>query len=463
MTVRRYLPPALFAVVAIAAAIVIAGAGDSDPYKVRVQLDNASGLRSGRAVKIDGAKVGEVGDIAIGRRDVVVADLDIERKYAPIGRGASVAIQSTNLLGEKFVTLGRGDRSRPEPSGAVIPQSRVTTPVDLDQVIDVLDAPTRARLGILINEAGLGLTGRRLDFNALLKELPPSLQAATKLLDEVVSDRRTVATLVSRSERFVTRFAAERKRLGAMIDAAGGTMESLASRRQRLAETLSRAPATLRTLRGFLARLEGTARLLGPASGAISASVPPLSRTLDEVEPFRRAAEPALEQAVRTGPQLTRLADGATPVIRRANPALGQLARLARELAPVTRTLDRAVADVYGLLEGWGRATQTRDGLSHVFRGHALFSLDTIRSALARITPKAKARRRVSPRRPDRSTRSPAPAARQERRPALKAPTLPSIRLPGLPGIELPKNLSLPDAGGVDDRAHSLLDFLLAP
>ena len=39
--------------------------------------------------------------------------------------------------------------------------SRITPSVDLDQVLDVLDAGTRTRLRILLNEAGVALAGRR--------------------------------------------------------------------------------------------------------------------------------------------------------------------------------------------------------------------------------------------------------------------------------------------------------------
>src|SRR5204863_7569850 len=102
----------------------------------------------------------------------VVAELELNAAEAPVRRHVSVSISSLNLLGQKYVAVDKGNANATAPSGFSVPRSRIGTSTDLDQVIGVRDADTRAQLAVLINEAGAAMIGRRADFNALLGELP---------------------------------------------------------------------------------------------------------------------------------------------------------------------------------------------------------------------------------------------------------------------------------------------------
>lgn len=458
---------AALAVTLVAVVVVVARSGDNRDYKVFLQLSNAEGLREGRAVKIGGADVGKIKKIELGRGDLVQAELALDRHDGRVGKGASATIKPTNLLGEKFVELDPGDRSAPEPSGVVIPRSRVTGSVDLDQVINVLDADTRTRLGILINEAGLGMTGRRADFSSLLAQLPPSLDSARALVGELVSDNHTLARLIVRGERFASRVTPERRALARMIDSAGETMRTLSARRAQLRDTVERAPGALSTLQRFLAELRLTTRPLGPAARAISRTGPALTRTLSALDPFRRAAEPTLAKATAVAPTLTTLGTQATPVLRRSNPALRSLTAFARSVAPVTgmlghgmgvntRTSPGGIDDILDTMHEWAQTIQTRDGLSHVFRGWLNVTPDQLRQFLERF---------VNPRRPAARAEHGSPGSRGE---ATKPAGKP---LPGLPpqvrralrdavkglGLPAPKRPETTDAPVL----APLLDYLL--
>ena len=74
-----------------------------------------------------------------------------------------VAVAAQNFLGQKRVQLDPGDAATPAPSGYEVPAENVTTPTDLDQVLNVLDADTRTRAMVLLNEAGAAVLGRRVD------------------------------------------------------------------------------------------------------------------------------------------------------------------------------------------------------------------------------------------------------------------------------------------------------------
>jgi phospholipid/cholesterol/gamma-HCH transport system substrate-binding protein len=347
-------------------------------------MDDALGLRDGSKVVVGGVEVGRV-KVALGDGDKVDADLEIDSEHAPVGRDVRAYVTSVNLLGQKSLELDPGDVRKPAPNGFVIPAARLTPATDLDQVLDVLDTGTRARLTVLINEAGAAFTGRRQDFSALLKELPSSLSRGTAMLDRLVADHRTLADLLARSDRFVDTVTAERRHLARLLDTVGRTAETFATRRAQLRETLRRLPATLTTARAFLGDLQRTTVPLGPAARDIRATAKPLSDTLAQLEPFTKSATPALKQAVAISPKLTRLADGATPTLRKAVPTLNAVAQLSTDLAPVSDILMRSADNIIATAANWAHAIQFRDGLGHVFRAEVAVTPQALNAMVDRL------------------------------------------------------------------------------
>ena len=267
----------------------------------------------------------------LGERDQAIVTLKFKDGRGPVPKDTEVAISAVNLLGQKQVELfpNQGDKSH-APSGYVIPASKVTPSTDLDQVLSVLDADTRTRLTILINEAGTAFTGRRADFSRLLRGTPDGIVNIGRLADQVSTDNRALGRLVDSGDRFLAELAPRRRELGELIEAFEGTTVTVAERREALRATLARAPRTLGTLQTFLADLEQTTVPLEPAAREIAAAAPRLSETVREIEPFRQAAAPALADARRVAPSLDSLAVEATPVLQRARRTLGLSATFSR-------------------------------------------------------------------------------------------------------------------------------------
>lgn len=477
MAARKLIAPAV-AVVAAGLLLLLITRGGDHHLRLRVQLPQATGLREGTVVRADGgAEVGKIDRLSLDRNDNVLADLDLDPDKVRVGTGASVRLTTQNLLGESTVTLNTGDVRRPVGNGFVIPASRVGTNVQLDQVVDVLDGDTRARLAVLVNEAGLALTGRGLDLNDLLRRLPPSLDTSTALLSALSRDTRAIGQTVTQSDRFVHDMTKQRHALNALVRSTGQTMTTIAGRQANLRATLTRAPTTLRTLQQFLGDLESTTRPLGPAADALTRAAPPLRSTLASIDPFRKVIDPVLDEARTVSPALSDLARGATPVVVRAKPSLATTAKLLESSGPFTRAIDGGVDDLVGFMEAWSRAIQARDGISHVFRGRALMGADAIRTLLASQGKPAASKRKRGHAAPKASSpAASAPAARPT-----ASVTKPSLKLPAIPSVVPKVTTKAMDTvkrvisilGGTtppippteDHRADKggLLDFLLKP
>lgn len=456
------------AVLVVGALLILLRQGP-DLQTVRLPLETAGGLRTGSQVKVAGVPVGEISDLALGDRDRPLATLEVDPNKAKVGRDASAEIVTSNLLGSKFINIEPGKQDTGET--VTLSEQRVTYPTDVDELLGTLDADTRTRLQILLNELGFALTGRRADFREAMRLLPRDLDVGADLLAELAADNETLGQLVEDAGRSVNLYTRERDQLTRMIDTFAGTLETTADRRAQLSETLREAPSTLRTAQTFLADLERTAEPLGPAARTLAATAPALQDTLAQVPAFERAARPALDRAVAVAPLLTRLGVEATPTLRRAAPTLRRLARFSEDVVPAVDTLRASVDDTLGTLEGWARAIQSSDGFSHVFRGRLTFGAEFFRSIIAaQGGPSLVRSLRTSTRRRERQAppvvpatpdAGPAPGPVPDRLPPLLDQVTSKLRLPET--VQKPVDDVTGALDGVSKQAAPLLDYLLRP
>jgi phospholipid/cholesterol/gamma-HCH transport system substrate-binding protein len=284
--------------------------------------------------------------------------------------------------------------------------------------------------------------------------MPHAFSSSTALLGQLVGDNHTLAHLVQTSDGWLRQFAAQRSSLGRMVDVVGQTGATLAERRTQLRQTLADAPGTLRTLQTFLAKLQATTVPLGPAARDISSTAPELSATLAQVDPFRVAADPALNAATSVAPDLTTLATKATPVLDRAVPVAHDLASFSTSLTPVSDALNHSIDNLLAIMQNWSRAIQFRDGLSHVFRGEASFTPDSITTFIDRLMAATSKSSKHST-----ASRSAKPSAAK---PQASTPATPA------PAATQPKSSPLTQplqkaTGQVQQSVQSLLNYLIHP
>lgn len=432
-------------------AILILTRSGGDAYRLRVQVNDAAGLRKDFLVKIAGAPVGKVSDVRLDRDDHAIAVLQLDAGAAPVGTDARAAIRASNLLGEKYVDLMPGDVGRPARSGFEIPRSRTTTASDLDDVLSVLDLDTRVALMAFFVNEGEALVGRGGDLAATLHRLPPALDQAHALLEGLASDNHALTTLVDRSDRILAAVTPQRAALGRLVDSAGGALDTLDGERAALGDTVRRAPGAIRQLRASLGQLQAVSVPLAPAARGLQATAGPLTATLRALPAFAAAARPTLRTARAVAPDLGRLGREAAPVVRRLEPVTSSLRTFATAVDPVTKLLDEGIADTLGTMQGWARSIQNRDAAGHVFRLSVELGGDIVNAANAFI---AGTGARHAPQRPShaRPTQGTSPAVPQSQSPLLKLPTL-----------ELPAHLGPVDLTPVQQTVKPLLDFLLKP
>jgi len=193
----------LLAVVAVGGLLAgLAGAlFGNHSYTVTAYFLSAEGLTQENDVVINGGRVGKVVSVGIapdngpsqGGAQVV---MEIGAGSAPLHRGTRATIRSKGLLGNPFVELTAGPPGGEViPSGGTLPLQDTASPVDLDQVMDLFDPQTRARIQTLTREGGTALQDRGSDLNTFLKALPGIVQDASAVSGKIASQDQQLSAL----------------------------------------------------------------------------------------------------------------------------------------------------------------------------------------------------------------------------------------------------------------------------
>jgi phospholipid/cholesterol/gamma-HCH transport system substrate-binding protein len=368
--IRELLSPkallgGVVAIAVIAIAIIIASPSNSG-YMVIAQLADADNLKVHGNVDIDGVPAGEVTKLEVTRQNIVLATFKLDKLSAPIGSGASVSVRPTDLLGEHYADLSVGNLSQPQPSGTVIPLSRTSEAVELDDIFNMLDLNVRERLRILLNEAGVSLQGNGANFNQLLSVLPGNLSQTQALIGQIGDQTKTVENLIAEGDRVTAAINPKDDQLGAFVNQAASSLSVLAAKRAQIGATLQNAPAAFGQLTGTLNQLNSTAAQLAPAADALRSTAPTLTKALEVLPSFQAAARGTLGEITTVSPTLRSLGTGGTSPLNQLDPSLSLLSSTQSAAVPSLNELDsRAVDDVLWFVQNWYLASRDRDSLGH--------------------------------------------------------------------------------------------------
>ena len=380
-------PKALFGAVIAIAAIVVAiviATPSSGGYLVVAQLADADNLLVHGAVDIDGVPAGEVTKLEVTRQDIVLATFRLDKGAAPIGAGASVAVRPTDLLGEHYADLNVGDLSHPQPSGTVIPLSRTSEAVELDDIFNQLNPNVSERLRLLLNEAGVALQGNGSNFNQLLSVLPSNLGQTQALISQIGDQTRTVENLVAEGDRVAGSIHGADPQLADFVTQAAGSLSVLAGKRAQIGATLVNAPAAFSQLTNTLNQLTATAQQLAPAADALRSTAPPLTQALKVLPSFQSAAQNTLGEITTVSPTLRSLGTGGVSPLQQLDPTLSLLDSTQNTAVPSLNEVDsRAIDDGLWFIQNWYLATRNRDAIGHYVGVNYIVSPNQLTSQLA--------------------------------------------------------------------------------
>jgi virulence factor Mce-like protein len=329
-SVRRLaLITVLLAAAGLALTLTRAGTSQaSRSFTVDAIFDNAAFLTPGSDVRIAGANVGTVESISLTAGRKARLRLSIDRRFAPFHRDAECTIQPQSLIGEKFVQCSPGTPQA--PAVTAVPLTNTHAPVDLDLVLGPFSQPTTARLALILDALGNGLSGRGQDLNAALRRANPALQQTHRLLAQLVGERRTIQELTDEANRVVGTLAQRREDVARFVSESAHVLATSGRRRAELGQTLRRIPPLLDEATPTLRQLTAATTVGTPVLAALDRSAAPLTRAVNGIAPFVDQVRPTLPALQKASSEGRRTARVAAPQVRR-------VARLARATQPIAR------------------------------------------------------------------------------------------------------------------------------
>jgi phospholipid/cholesterol/gamma-HCH transport system substrate-binding protein len=311
---------ALVGAAVLAALLLLGGASD---YRVKARFQNAAQLVKGNLVQVSGQPAGKIEEIDLTPDGQAEVTMLVDDDYAPLRRGTHATVRQASLSGvaNRYIDLRLApDNARDIPDGGVIDQDSTTTAVDLDEIFNTLDAPTRKSLQRLFKGSAQQHAGRGEQMNAGLLYLNPSLAASSRLFNELNRDSRLLERFVVQSSRLVTDVADRRDDLAGLVDNLATTNTAIGSRSQSLAEAIDRLPDFMRRANTTFLNLRAALDDLDPLVEDSKPVAKKLRPFMAELRPLARDARPTLADLSRM--VRTRGADNDLIDLNRLQPAL---------------------------------------------------------------------------------------------------------------------------------------------
>ena len=212
-------------------------------YTVTVEFADVLDLVPKSSVKVDDVTVGTVQKVWL---DGYIAKVRIKLpKSLELPDNAHATIRQTSLLGEKFVSLSRPTGSE-QPrgkldNGEVIPLSRTTSNVEVEEVLSALSLLLNgggvAQLQIITQELNKALTGNEPAIRSVLSELNTFVGTLDK-------NKQQIITAITAVDALAKKLNAQKDTLATAIDSLPKSIATLDKQRAALVKTLQ-ALATL--------------------------------------------------------------------------------------------------------------------------------------------------------------------------------------------------------------------------
>ncbi len=253
-------------------------------YRISVEIPNANTLIKGNEVRIGGVRVGQVTDVepetgADGSVNAKV-DLELDRDQKPLPDDSTVIVRSRSALGLKYLEITRGTATQGLQEGGILPLSAAQPePVEIDQLFNTFDEPTREAIQVNLLEFGNALAGRGAQLNGAIQELRPLVEVLEPVMRNLASpqtDLRGFVTGLSRAAAEAAPVAEQQADIFVSLDTTFGALATVA--RPFIQQAIERTPETFDTLARTSPRInrfvDDTAHLFGDLRPGFAALAP---------------------------------------------------------------------------------------------------------------------------------------------------------------------------------------------
>jgi phospholipid/cholesterol/gamma-HCH transport system substrate-binding protein len=360
-------------VVATVLVVMLLFGGDSG-YRYSLQFESGGQLVPGNQVLVGGEPIGIVDDITL--TDDAMAEVAISTDD-PLHEGSTATIRSPSLSGvaNRYVSVAPGPNSEPElEDGAVIGSDKTTSPVDLDQLFNTLDAPTREALRNVIKGQATIYTGNSAEARETYKYFAPGLQATERLLAELTNDQQALSQFLADGSTALGAIASRRDDLSQLTENANVALGAIAERNVEFDNVLAQLPPAMRqantTFLNLRAALDDFDPLIADL-GVVAPELPAFLRDLRSVVDPSLPVFRNLQQSISLEGANNDLNDSLRALPGAEAAASKSVGATIKGLDDAQETIDFAVPytpDLLGFLTKFGQVTSYYNADGHYAR-----------------------------------------------------------------------------------------------
>src|SRR5437588_7340678 len=221
----------------------------SNEFALSAEFTSANGLVPQAEVRVSGVHVGTVTAITDSRGGDALVQMALQPGIR-LRQDTRAVIRPKTLLGEKFVELVRqqGSTQGYLASGATLPKAQTGQAIEIDDILNAMDAPTRKAMSESFRELGVALDGRQADVSAALAPLDSTITNLRPLARVGESRQQELDRILTNLNIIMQALADEQDQLGHIVDSGDTVMSAIASRDQALAGTVRNGAAVFGSL-----------------------------------------------------------------------------------------------------------------------------------------------------------------------------------------------------------------------
>ena len=278
-------------------AIVLFGGGGGGGYEVTANFINAGQIVRGNPVQTGGTPIGTVKSIKITDDGQAAIKFSVKDEYAPlrVGTRASIKQFSQSGIANRYIDLAFPPNGTADlDDGATIDTDATKTAVDLDQLFNTLDPPTRKALQDFFKNQERQFRDAGIAANSTFEYLNPALSTSSRLFNELSKDQPTLERFLIDSSQLVTALAERRDDLSALIGNLNQTTGALGNQKLALAESIERLPPFMRRANTTFVNLRAALDDVDPLVDASEPVAARLTPFLAEARGFAADAKPTI-------------------------------------------------------------------------------------------------------------------------------------------------------------------------
>jgi virulence factor Mce-like protein len=313
--------------------------------ELKVPIDNGANVVPGNEVRTGGFRVGVVQDMKPVRlpNGKVGAELDLklDKKVGAIPKDSIVTVRPRSALGLKYVELQLGTSKQTIANGGELAYGQAKVPVELDEVFNMFDEPTRAGSQENLQGFGDAFAGRGADISRAVQEAPRTFGVLAPVMRNLSSPRTDLQNFFKELGDTARVIAPVSKINAKLFTDMATTLDAFSKSPRNLQATIEKNPSTLqvgteslRVQRPFLQHTASFSKDLTRATVALRGALPSLTRAVEVGTPVTQRSPELYDPLRDTMDSLQKLAEAPT-----TNGSLRGLGATVETLQPTLRYL----------------------------------------------------------------------------------------------------------------------------